>query len=228
MENPGLTRQGFATEIDSLEHDLLHMGARAESMVGQAVEALVRLDIGLAREVCSRDDEIDELDAIIEDRCIRTLGLQHPMASDLRIVSTAMKMITDIERIGDLAVEIARIAMKVDKELGRADIVDIPLMARAAQKMLRQSLEAFVKRDLDIVNEILEEDDAVDAMYREFREQLFKSMKDEPENLVSDCWLLLAIHHVERIADHATNIAERVRYMVTGRTHKAERWLPEV
>jgi phosphate transport system protein len=227
MENSGYARHSFAAEIERLEHDLLQMGSRAESMVGQAVDALLRLDIELAREVCLRDDEIDELDARIEDRCIRMLGLQHPMASDLRLVSTAMKMITDIERIGDLAVEIARIAMKVNKELGSSDVVDIPRMARAAQKMLRQSLEAYVKRDLQLVEEVLQEDDAVDAMYRELRGQLFESMKNDPESVVTDSWLLLAIHHVERIADHATNIAERVRYMVTGRSHAAERWLPE-
>jgi phosphate transport system protein len=225
--DPNRARHGYSVEIESLEHDLLHMGSRAESMVGQAVESLVNLDIRLARDVCLRDDEIDELDARIEDHCIRMLALQHPMASDLRLVGTAMKMITDIERIGDLAVEIARIAMKIEKELGSADIVDVPRMARLAQRMLRQSLEAYVKRDLDLVESVLEQDDVVDAMYRELREQLFVSMREDPENVVVDSWLLLAIHHVERIADHATNIAERVRYMVVGRTPAGDRWLPE-
>ena len=217
METPGYARHAFAGEIERLEHDLLEMGSRAEEMVGMAVQSLCTVDVPLAKEVCRRDDEIDAKDLEIEDRCIRLLGLQHPIATELRVISTAMKMITDIERIGDLAVEIAKIAMKIEKELGRADIIDIPRMAKLAQRMIRESLEAYVKRDLDLVRSICANDDEVDDLYRALRGQLFDSMRSNPDNVVVDSWLLLAIHHVERIADHATNIAERVSFMVTGR-----------
>ncbi len=137
--------------------------------------------------------------------------------TDLRVISTAMKMITDIERIGDLAVEIAKITMKIEKELGRADGIDIPRMAKVAQRMMREALEAYVKRDLELVKSICANDDEVDDLYRDLRGQLFDSMRSDPDNVVVDSWLLLAIHHVERIADHAVNIAERVSFMVTGR-----------
>jgi len=216
MENIGTARHSYLTEMDRLEHDLLAMGSKAETMIVLAVESLTRLNISLALDVCKRDDEIDALDLEIEDRCIKLLALQHPIAGDLRTVSTAMKMITDVERVADLAVEIAKIAMKVEKELGRADIIDIPRMAKSASRMFRESLEAYVKRDLVVVESVIKQDDEVDAQYRTLREQLFTRMRQSPENVVTDSWLLLAIHHVERIADHSVNIAERVHFMVTG------------
>src|SRR5687767_7428895 len=116
-------RHAFANEIQELEHDLLEMGSLAEQMVAQASEALCRLDTDLAMAVIQRDDEIDQRDLAIENRCIRILALQQPMAGDLRVVGTAMKMITDIERIGDLAVDVAKIALKVDKEFGATNII---------------------------------------------------------------------------------------------------------
>lgn len=209
-------RQAFAVEIQNLEHDLLDMGSRAESMVGQAVEALCTLDTELAMEVIQRDDEIDARDLEIENRCIRLLALQQPMAGDLRVIGTAMKMITDIERVGDLSVDIAKIALKIEKELGTSNIIDLPRIASVARAMVREGLEAFVKRDLSLVADVCRMDDQVDDMYREFRAQIFENMREHPENVIVDGWLFLAIHHVERIADHAVNIAERVSFMVTG------------
>jgi phosphate transport system protein len=222
-------RQAFATEIAELEHDLLEMGSRAESMVGEAVESLQRLDANLAMEVLRRDDEIDQRELDIENRCLRILALQQPMAGDLRVVGTAMKMITDIERVGDLSVDIAKAGMKIEKELGDANIVDVPRMANIARAMLRESLEAYVKRDLELVRKVCAMDDEVDALYRDLRSQIHDNMCRHPDQVVADSWLLLAIHHVERIADHAVNIAERVSFMVTGKfeqltvSHRSDR-----
>jgi phosphate transport system protein len=171
----------------------------------------------LALQVVHRDDEIDERDLAIENRCLRLLALQQPMASDLRVIGTAMKMITDIERVGDLSVDLAKIAMKVEKELGVTDFVDIPKMGSVARAMLRDSMEAFVRRDLELVRKVIEHDDEVDDLYRQLRGQLHERMRSHPDDVVVSSWLLLAIHHVERIADHAVNIAERVSFMVTGR-----------
>lgn len=210
-------RQAFASEIRELEHDLLDMGSRAESMLGQAVEAIVRVDSNLALQVIKRDDEIDEREIAIENRCIRLLALQQPMASDLRAIGTALKMITDIERVGDLSVDIAKIAMKIEKEMGSSDIIDIPKIASVARAMLRDSMEAYVRRDLDLVAKVCKMDDEVDELFRQLRGQLHERMRTAPEDVVVASWLLLAIHHVERIADHAVNIAERVSFMVTGR-----------
>lgn len=216
MEAVSYARQSYSEQIRELEHDLLEMGSRAEQMVGEAVESLVRLDVKLATAVLAKDDDIDERDLSIESRCLRLLALQQPMAGDLRVVGTAMKMITDIERIGDLAVDIAKIAMKVEKEFGEPSFIDIPKMANCARIMVREALEAFVRRDIQRVISVCERDEEVDELYRTLREQIFEDMRRQPDQVVADSWLLLAIHHVERIADHAVNIAERVNFMVTG------------
>lgn len=216
VDSSSYARQAYSVEINELEHDLLDMGSRAEQMVAQAVEALWSLDASLAHSVMLKDDEIDERDLAIEARCLRLLALQQPMAGDLRVVGTAMKMITDIERVGDLAVDIAKITLKVEKEFGDTNFIDIPKMAHVARTMLHEALEAFVHRDQARVQEICDKDEEVDALYRELRSQIFENMRNNPEQVVAAGWLLLAIHHVERIADHAVNIAERVNFMVTG------------
>lgn len=217
MEVPHHLRQAFDAALGELEHDLLEMGSIAEAMVAQAVESLVRLDHTQAMDVINRDDVIDEKDIDIENRCLRLLALQQPMGSDLRVIGTAMKMIVDIERVGDLAVDIAKCGLKIEKELGSTEFIDIRKMANVARSMLVDSLQAFVKRDLDLVREICDRDDEVDDLYRQLREQVHAHMRSHPDEVVSASWMLLAIHHVERIADHATNIAERVHFMVTGK-----------
>lgn len=216
MEPQPHARHSFAADIERIEHDVVEMGSKSATMLAQAVEALSHLNVDLAKAVMASDDEVDQLDLMIEDRCIRMLGLQHPMATDLRVISTSMKLITDLERIGDLSVDIAKIALKIAKEFGNTDSVDIPAIAHVARKMVLDAIEAFIRRDLEIVQRVITMDDEVDAMYRDLREQIFISMKTDPANVVGDTWLLLAVHHVERIADHAVNIAERVAFMVTG------------
>jgi phosphate transport system protein len=214
MMNP---RHAYAEELRALEHDLLEMGARAERMVGLAIEALVRLDEPLARQVLAQDDDVDRRDMEIETRCLRLLALQQPMAGDLRIVGAALKASTDIERVADLAVDVAKIGMKIEREFGAStDVVDLPRMGAEARAMIQGALNAYVRRDLALVAEVCDRDERVDDMYRSLREQIFEDMRRNPENVVADGWLLLAVHHIERIADHATNIAERVRFMVTG------------
>jgi phosphate transport system protein len=223
MESFSHTRQGFDAALKGLEHDLLEMGSLAEAAVDQAVNSLVRLDTTLAMEVIEHDDEIDEMQVSIENECIRLLALQHPMASDLRTVGTAMRMITDIERIGDLAVDLAKITLKIERELGTSDYIDIRHMANLARAMLREALEAYVRRDEALVTQVCEHDDAVDDNYRELRGQIHDHMRSHPDEVVSASWLILAIHHLERIADHAVNIAERVHFMITGRLEAVAR-----
>lgn len=215
-------RQIFQTQITELEHDLLAMGSHAEKMVGAAIDALVRLDPEEAHQVINSDDEVDQIELTIENLCIRMLALQQPMASDLRVIGTAMKMITDIERIADLAVDVAKVSLKIEKELGKTGWIDLQRMGNIARAMVRESLEAYVKRDLELVRSITAKDDEVDNLYRELRGQIHDHMKDYPDEVVASSWLLLAIHHIERIADHAVNIAERVNFMVTGHFQQLE------
>lgn len=212
----GHLRHAFSLELQALERDVLEMASMAESMVEEAVESLADLDAERALRTLPKDDEIDERDIRIEDKCLRLIALQHPTATDLRIIGTVMKMITDIERIGDLAVDIAKCGMKIEQLFGNVSYVDVHRIANLAREMLRDALQAFVRRDLDLVVKVCETDDEVDALYRELREQIHSRMTEKPEEVVSASWLLLAIHHVERIADHAVNIAERVHFMVKG------------
>ncbi|HVL38652.1 MAG TPA: phosphate signaling complex protein PhoU [Fimbriimonadaceae bacterium] len=216
MEPHLSARHLYDQQLQDLEHDLLEMGSLAEAMVGQAVEALVRLDTALAMDTLVQDDEVDRRDIEIETRCIRLLALQQPMAGDLRVVGTAMKMITDIERVGDLACDIAKAALKIEKEMGSTDYIDVPKIAGVARAMFRESLEAYVRRDMDLVRVVCSRDDEVDDLYRLMRGQIHDKMRQSPDDVVSASWLLLAIHHIERIADHAVNVAERVAFMMTG------------
>lgn len=209
-------RRTFAQEKEALEHDVIEMIARAEAMFDKAVVALKTLDRKLAHEAMSLDDAIDRQDLEIEERCLRLLALQQPMAGDLREIGTVIKMITDIERIGDLSVDIAKIALKIEKELGHADYVDIPKMAAFARSMLNEVVQAFARRDTSRFAFIAELEDQVDNLYRDLRDQIHNYMRSKPEEVVAASWLLLALHHIERVADHAVNMTERIGFMVTG------------
>lgn len=213
-------RMALSHELAELETMLLEMSSKAGSMLHRSVESLVQLDHDLAMEVIDADDEVDDIDLAIEEKCLRLLALQQPMARDLREIGTLMKMITDIERIGDLSVDIAKAGMKIEKELGHTNYVDIRRMAGVAQSMLNEALEAFTKQDLQLVNSVIAKDDEVDNLYRDLRGQIHDRMRTDPEEVVAASWLLIAIHHIERVADHTVNIAERVAFLVTGEFRK--------
>lgn len=203
-------------ELALLEADVLGMASRAEEMVTQAVDALRLVDADEARQVLEMDDEVDHKEMEVEIRCLRLLALQQPMASDLREIGTIIRIATDIERIADLAVDIAKIAMKLSAEMGTADFVDVPLMANVARQMLRESIQGFTNKDATGIESVYRLEERVDELYRTLRAQTFEIMLESHDKVVSAGWVLLAVHHVERVADHALNIMERVYYMVTG------------
>ncbi|MBV6459844.1 MAG: Phosphate-specific transport system accessory protein PhoU [Fimbriimonadaceae bacterium] len=204
-----------------LEHELLAMATAAESMVGRAIESLCTLDSRLAFEVLEADDEVDRFDQDIENRCLRMLALQQPVATDFRIVGSTLKIITDIERIGDLAVDIAKCGMKIEQELGSTDFIDLRKMGSAVRAMIAEAIDAFVRRDFPMVGSIRKREDEIDELYRELRRQIHGNMQSDPGQVVAASWVLLAIHHLERIADHALNIASRVDFIVSGRTKQS-------
>lgn len=212
-----MTRQLFDAELQELETKVLAMASIVEGMVADAVESLWRGDLKRAEQVLRRDDEVDQIDVEIESNCLRLIALQQPMGSDLRTIGTIMKMITDIERIGDYAVDIAKAARKLRDEPPVEQLVDVPRLANAARRMVLDSIEAYVKRDLQKVIHVCQQDDEVDEIYRRIRTQLQEIMRARPEQVTAASWLLLVAHYLERIADHATNIAERVWFMETGR-----------
>lgn len=216
MESPGYARQNFDRELEQLEHELLEMASGVEKMVADSANSLIKLDRNLALEAIRQDEFIDQKELEIETMCMRIIGLQNPMGADLRHVGATLKIITDLERCADLAVDLAKSALKIDNEAGRSDIIDLGKFANLCRKMLHDSIEAFVRRDLDRVEEVGRLENEADKIYRELRAQVFLLMTRNPESVVAHGWLFLAIHHLERIADHSVNIAERVHYMVTG------------
>lgn len=215
-----IPRFAYVAQLQELEHEMIEMAAYTESMVLDAVHALADLDVEMARAVVRADARVDLYDLDIENRCIRLLALQGPTGRDLRTIGSAMKIITDIERIGDLAVDIAKIALKVDADGGNPSVIDLPKMANTVSLMFREAIESYVNRDPERVVRVAELEDEVDALYRELRGHVFRHMSAEMSQVVTDGWLLLAVHHLERIADHALNIAERVTFIMTGELRK--------
>lgn len=213
----GITpRRALDDERRLIEVELLDMVNKSVAMFNLAVRSLHQLDTAMARQALGLDDEIDRLDLEIESKCLDILALQQPMGSDLREVGTCLKIITDIERVGDLSVDISKITLKIDKELGRSDFVDLPRLAVVVTRMLNESAQMFARKSADGLEGIGKLEDEVDEMYREFRTQTQEFMVAHPGQVVAASWMLLALHHIERVADHALNMAERVHFMVTG------------
>jgi len=211
------TRQTFHEELATLEQQLLEMGRLTGVMVAQAVESLQQADVALAEGVLPQDDAVDALDREIEMRCMRLLALQQPMARDLRLISAAIKVITDIERIGDHAVDIARLSRKLAQELYlRIPLVDVAPLAERAQEMLRLSLRALVERDILLAAQVCAENDWVNEELRSLQQQLFDMGHQDAALSAAASYTLLAAVYLERIAAHATNIAERAHYVETG------------
>ncbi|HEY3314336.1 MAG TPA: phosphate signaling complex protein PhoU [Bacillota bacterium] len=209
-------RESFDRELQVLQKDLLKMGMVAEDMVHKSLQALANRDVALADAVMSMDDEVDRLNLEIESKCLRLIALQQPMAKDLRTIAAAMKIITDVERVGDYAVDIAKEAVKLaDRPLFKP-LIDIPKMAELVQKMLRESLEGFVTRDLNLIHQMIRDDDGVDHLFKSLFEELIQFMERDSSLVFQAVHLLMITRCLERIADHITNMGERVIYMETG------------
>jgi phosphate transport system protein len=210
------TRHAFDEELTGLKQELVKMGAFVESMLDRSVRALEKHDVNLAKQVIADDDVADDLDLQIEQHCMRLLALQQPMSRDLRTIGTVMKVIADVERVGDYCVDIARAALTLAGTDYFKPLVDIPRMAGVVADMLRMALQALVHEDLDLVQEVVNRDDEVDGMWYALLEELSLLMEQRPEVVRQAVQLLLVARYLERIADHVVNVAERVAYMVTG------------
>lgn len=210
------TRQAFDEQLQQLQQRLLQFGTFVEAMVDKAIRALTYQDLKLAHEVIEADDTADLMDVEIEQMCMHLIAQQQPMGSDLRIIGSTMKVIADVERIGDYAVDIAKIAIALADTEYFKPLVDIPRMAELVRHMLRLGLEALVKRDVAMTEAIIEMDDEVDALWRKLRAQLEDIMQERPVLVPQAVYLLLVARYLERIGDHIENIAERVAYVETG------------
>lgn len=210
------TRQAFDAQLEQLQQHLLQFGTFVEAMLDKGTRALIYHDLNLAREVIAADDTADRMDLDIEKACMHLIAQQQPMGSDLRLIGSTMKVIADVERIGDYAVDVAKIAIALaDTEYFRP-LVDIPRMAELVGQMLHMALEALVRRDVDLAARIVALDDEVDALWRKLRQQLEAIMQDRSDLVTQSVYLLLVARYLERVADHVENIAERVAYIETG------------
>jgi len=202
-------------EIEGLQARLLEMGGLAEERVRAAVHGLVTRDTALIDKVVRGDEPLNELHIEIDNRCFTLLALYQPMATDLRSIVAAVKINTDLERVGDLAVNIAEAARRYTNHAPVKKLVDIPQMGDIAQSMLRDALDAFVRRDTRLAHQVLNEDDRLDGLKTLVFRDLLTCMLDDPSTVEPALDLILVSRHLERIGDHATNIAEDVIFMVS-------------
>jgi phosphate transport system protein len=207
----------FQEELEALQARLLEMGGLAEERVRAAVTGLVSRDTTLIDKVMRGDEPINELHIEIDNRCFTLLALYQPMAGDLRSIVAAVKINTDLERVGDLAVNIAEAARRYTTHPAVKKLVDIPQMGDIAQAMLRDALDSFVRRDTALAHQVLNEDDRLDSLKTQVFRELLTYMLDDPTTVEPALDLILVSRHLERIGDHATNIAEDVIFMVSAR-----------
>lgn len=209
-------RKSFEDELNEMKQDILRMGAAVEEMLVGSITALRLRDEMLADETIAKDDLVDGYNVVIEQRCLRLLALQQPMARDLRTIAAGLYIIKDVERMGDYALDIAKAAKKLAAEDPIRELVVIPRMGEIVQGMLHESLHAYVNQNVEAVSKVAREDDEVDALYRRVRDDLIALIQERPAAAVAAVELILVARYLERIADHITNVGERIAYMETG------------
>ena len=207
----------FAEELDELKQRLLVMGGLAEERLRTAVLALVERDGDLMAEVIRGDEAVNSLHLEIDDRCFKLLALHQPMAVDLRTIVAAFKINTDLERVGDLAVNVAEAAERYVTHAPVKPLIDLPRMAEMARQMLHAALDAFVSKDAEAAQSVLTQDDVLDGLKNQIFRELLTYMLGDPRKIEPAIDLILVSRHLERVGDHATNIAEDVIFMVEAR-----------
>ncbi|MFP2904501.1 phosphate signaling complex protein PhoU [Pyxidicoccus sp. 3LFB2] len=211
------TDKAFEQDLRDLREKLLAMGAKVENLIAQSMKALTERDSPLAEKVVAADKDVNRLEVEIDELCRRILALRQPAASDLRLITTALKIVTDLERIGDLAVNIAERSMDLNQVPPLAPYVDTPRLAELAQQQVKKSLDAFVSGDVNKAEEVLQGDDLLDALFLKIFNELLAYMMEDSRNIRRATALMFIAKHLERIGDHAMNVAEMVVYMVRGK-----------
>jgi len=214
-----MTRSGFERQLAEVQEDMLVMAGMVETSIIQSIEALRLRDVALARRTIENDAEIDRRRYEVEEKCIELISLQAPLASDLRTIISVLHISVDLERMGDHAEGIAKIALMLADEPPLKQYIDIPRMAEVAIDMLHGSVEAYKMRDTKRAREIIDMDDVVDALYEQVYHELLLFMINDPTLTQRATYMIWVAHNLERIADRTTNICERVVYLVEGRIH---------
>jgi phosphate transport system protein len=212
-----MERLHFQQELSTLKERLLAMGGLAEERVRAAMQGLVERDGTLIDAVLNGDAPLNELHIEIDDLCLKLLALYSPMAADLRAIMAAIKINSDLERVGDMAVNIGEAARRYTLHPPVKKLIDIPRMATTAQTMLREALDSYVRRDMQLAQRVLDQDDTLDALKTQVFRELLTYMLQDPTTIEPALDLILVSRHLERVGDHATNIAEDVIFMVSGR-----------
>jgi phosphate transport system protein len=224
-----MERHHFEAELQALRHQLLTMGGTVEQRVHRAVQALVHRGEEDAQRIIATDKDVNDLQMDIDNRCLRLLATQTPLAVDLRLITSAMKINADLERIGDQAVNIAESVLVLIPQPPLKPLIDIPRMAAIAEKMIRDALDAFVKNDAALARDVLRRDDEVDELKDQVFRELLTYMMADPGTIQRALSLILISRNLERIADHATNIAEDVIFIAEAKDvrHHAEMQEPK-
>ena len=216
MEREHLSKQ-FDTELNEIREKLLEMGGKVEVMIANAMQSLIDRDTELAEKTIAFDHQINQLEMEIDERCLEVLALRQPTARDLRFVTLALKIVTDLERIGDQCANIAKRVKELNMEPSLKPYIDLPRMAQAASNMVKEALDAFVRGDENLAIKVCEDDQVVDDLNEQIQRELLTFMMGDPSTITR----AIKINHVskclERIADHATNVAEMVIFMVKGK-----------
>lgn len=211
------TDREYDAELTQLREFILLMGAKVEEMVSNSLKAFATRDGDLARQTIGMDRDIDQLELDIDELCLRVLALRQPVASDLRFITTSMKLVTDLERIGDLGVNVCERVVELTDEAPLSAVVTIQRMGDVACQMLRDALDAFVSADADQAQRVIERDNVVDTTYAQLFPELVGVMMTDPQCVFRATRLQSIGKYIERIADHSTNIAEMVVFMVQGK-----------
>ncbi|OPX84115.1 MAG: hypothetical protein A4E53_03890 [Pelotomaculum sp. PtaB.Bin104] len=210
------TRASFDQALSELQQDILRMGFYVEESIAKAVESLIKQDMDLAKSVIDGDALIDIQELQIEDKCLMLIATQQPLAKDLRRIAAGLMIIIDLERMADLACDIAKSARRIGNQPLIKPLIDIPRMAELAQKMVKEALDAYVREDAQLAINMAAEDEMVDNLHDQVLRELLLLMMVDPSVVDQATALLFTSRHLERIADHATNIGERVVYLATG------------
>jgi len=212
------TDRHYEQELRELHLKILEMGGFVEKQIANAMGALTERDSELARLTIERDHTVNRMEVEIDDLCIRLLALHQPAARDLRLITTALKITTDLERIGDMSVNLCERALELNEEAQLKPFIDVPQMAEVAQSMLRRCLDAFVRDDVEQALAVCRDDDIIDGYNEQIFRELLGYMIEDPRTITRALRLLFVAKYLERIADHATNISEMVVFMVKGKS----------
>lgn len=211
-----MTRNSFDLKLQQLHEDLMSMGEVVAKQIEDSINALKEQDEALTDKVIEKDDIVDKFEEEIEDKCIKLMATEQPLAGDLRRIFIATKIITDLERMGDHAVDIAKIAKKLIGENYIKELIDIPKMAKIVEGMIKDSLEVYINRDISGAHEVSKKDDEVDKLYKNIFAELLIIMRNDPTTINQASQFLFVCKFLERMADHATNICEWTVYLECG------------